>query len=813
MTVENDTPLILIVDDVVGNIELLRLAMDGMAELIFAIDGRRAVALARERRPDLVLLDIEMPGMDCYAVARAIRAEPACAEMAIIFITAHDPASHELQALLQGGVDFLSKPLNVPVARARVRTHLALRVRSRELAHARDELALLLRYLPAFVSHWDGQLHNRYCNDRDGSWFGIAAGAMLGMSPAQVFGEAHGQRVRRALSEAVPPHLCRFELMLGGAPSGRYGEAVMARRGEHGLLVVVTDISARKHAEIALLNEKERIRVMLESIGDAVIACDAHGSITYLNPIAEDMTGWTGSHAIGLPIERVMPLHDAADGSEVTNPVRHALKENRIVGMALNCVLVGRDGRRTNVEDSAAPIRGLDGQVAGAIIVFHDVSEARAMAIKMTHLAQHDGLTNLPNRILLQDRTIQALHQAERSGRRVAMLLLDLDFFKNINDGVGHAAGDQLLQQLSTRLQGAVRPTDTISRQGGDEFIVLLSDIGDSEFASVVAGKLLELVAEPFGVAGVKLALTASIGISIYPDDARNQEELYRHADAAMYRAKQEGRHRYRYFSPEIEERMLARHALERQLRHAVHEGDFEVHYQPKIDTASGAIVGAEALVRMRCGDTLVAPGVFIALAEQTGLIVDIDKLVLGRACRDARTLAASLPNFRMSINVSGNFFNDDTLFDAVSAALAAAALQPDRLELELTEGVLMSSAERALAQLTRLRAMGVRIAVDDFGTGYSSLAYLKRFPLDVLKIDQAFVRDVLTEQSDQAIILAVLGLSRSLGLSVVAEGVETAGQAAWLTEHGCDMMQGYWYGKPVPVALFGTSAHTRELR
>jgi diguanylate cyclase (GGDEF)-like protein/PAS domain S-box-containing protein len=803
MTTETEQALILIVDDAVANVEILRVAVRGMAELIFATDGRRAIALVRERRPDLVLLDIEMPGMDGYAVAKAIRAEPAGAEIAVIFVTGHDPAVHELQALLHGAVDFLSKPINIPVARARVRTHLALRMRSRELAQARDELALLLRYLPAFVSHWDGDLINRYCNDRDGNWFGIAAQDMLGLTPSQVLGQAHGQLLARALAEHVPAHLSRFELALGPLSDGRYGEALLARRGDNGLLMVVTDISARKCAEIALLNEKERIRVMLESIGDAVIACDTHGIVTYLNPIAETMTGWNCVQAIGRPIERVMPLHDAADGGTVTNPVRHALTENRIVGMALNCVLQSRDGRQTNVEDSAAPLRDTDGKVTGAIIVFHDVSEARAMAIKMTHLAHHDALTSLPNRILLQDRTIQALHQAERNSRRVAMILLDLDHFKDINDVVGHAAGDQLLQQLGARLQTAIRPTDTVSRQGGDEFIVLLSDLADSEFASVVARKLLALVAEPFEVGEHKLALTASVGISVYPDDAHNQEELFRHADAAMYRSKQDGRHRYRYFSPEIEQRMLARHALERQLRDAVLEGQFEVHYQPKIDTISQRIVGAEALVRMRSTGDLVAPGAFIALAEHTGLIVAIDKLVLDCACRDARALSSLAPDFRISVNVSGNFFNDGSLFASVERALTASGLRPDMLELELTEGVLMSSAGAALEQLTILRALGIRIAVDDFGTGYSSLAYLKRFPLDVLKIDQAFVRELLTEKGDQAIILAILGLSLSLGLSVVAEGVETAGQAAWLAANNCDLMQGYWYGKPVPLAQF----------
>jgi diguanylate cyclase (GGDEF)-like protein/PAS domain S-box-containing protein len=799
-------PLILIVDDVVANVKLLHDAMEGLGKVIFATDGAQAVGLARDRAPDVILLDIAMPGMDGYAVCAAVKADPRCADAAVIFVTAHDSAAHELQSLSQGGVDFLQKPLNLPVVRARVRTQLELRARTKDLRTARAELADLVRLLPAFVSHWSADGLNHFSNDETGAWFGIPAAELRGRQLDSVLGEANTASLAAHLASpnGRQDWSCEIDLT-AGARGRRHGHAtVVTRSGDPagGFLLLITDVTARKTAELSLFDEKERFKTTLNSIGDAVVASDAAGRVTFMNPIAEDMTGWRAHEAAGRAIEDIMPLCDGGTGHAAVNPLRLALQEERIVGMALNCVLRRRDGVDLCVEDSAAPIRDHGGAVRGAIIVFHDVSEARAMAIKMTHLAQHDALTNLPNRMQLQDRAALALQQARRNGQRVAMLLIDLDDFKHINDTLGHIVGDVILQRIARRLCGALRAADTVSRQGGDEFVVLLSEIDDIAYAGATAEKLLAVVAEPLDVDGHRFDLSASVGVSLFPDDSADQDELYRHADSAMYRAKQEGRKRYRFFSADIEERLLSRNALERSIRGALEHGRFEVFYQVKVDAGAARYAGMEALVRWRDDDgALRLPAGFIPVAEETGLIVAIDRFVLAQACRDGARLREAGHPTRVSVNISAKHFLDPHFIPAVTAALADSALPPALLELEITEGMLMHNVEHAQLLLGVLKAMGIAIAIDDFGTGYSSLSYLKKFPIDTLKIDQSFVRDMLTDRNDAAIIAAIISLASSLGLDIVAEGVESQQQASALLARGCHVLQGYLYSKPVSYA------------
>jgi diguanylate cyclase (GGDEF)-like protein/PAS domain S-box-containing protein len=799
--------LILIVDDVATNVRVLNAAVAGLAMVQFATDGPTALALAAAHPPDVILLDIEMPGMDGYAVCKAIKASPATAHCAIIFVTGHDSAVHELASLNEGGVDFLQKPYNLAVVRARVQTHLALQARTRELMQARGDLVDLLQALPAFVAYWDREFVNLFSNDLEGVWFGVPADAMRLRPLAGVIGADHASFLLSHAKGLARGDECQFEMQVASPGGGfRYCQGALVHRpsgtSDGGFLLLLTDVSARKLAEVALHEEKEKIRVTLNSIGDAVIATDQHGMVTFINPVAEDMTGYLAVEAIGRPVELVMPLCDSESGAPSANPIRLALQENRIVGMAFDCQLIGRDGRRYAVEDSAAPILDAQGRQCGGIIVFHDVSEARAMAFKMTHLANHDALTDLPNRVLLRDRTSQAMEQAARSGQRVAMLLLDLDNFKTINSSIGHAVGDALLKQLAQRLRSELRVGDTISRQGGDEFIILLPALTEVAYADLVARKLLALVAIPFEHAGVRYDLTASIGLSLFPDDSADQDALYRHADAAMYRAKQDGKDRYRYFSSDIEDFLLARSSLERGLRHALAVGGLAMVYQPKFDARSGQIVGLEALIRWRRADgTMVSPADFIPLAEETGLIVQIGAFVLDTVCADLAALCAAGCSQKVSINISGKEFQEAGFAQRVQNALARHGVAPALLELEITEGTLMQDVVLSRANLLRLKDTGVSISIDDFGTGYSSLAYLKNFPIDVLKIDQSFVRDMLENKSDTAIISAIIHLANSLALGLVAEGVELPAQSAALIALGCPVMQGYLFARPASLA------------
>ncbi|MFJ2539626.1 EAL domain-containing protein [Pseudomonas sp. NPDC087614] len=539
-------PVLLIVDDQITALRTLSSAVSDLAEVHTAQSGQQALDIARQCRPDVVLLDIEMPGMNGFEVCRILKSDPELFSVAVIFVSAHTQTSAELLAMECGGVDFIQKPLNIPVARAHIKAHIALRVEAKRLAN-------------------------------------------------------------------------------------------------------------------------------------------------------------------------------------------------------------------------------------------------------------HDALTGLPNRILLQDRTEQALQKARRRQGRVAMLLIDLDNFKVINDSMGHSVGDLVLREVAARISGSLRMEDTVSRQGGDEFILLLPEVVGFDAMGDFAQRLLEIIASPFSIQGNRYDLSASIGISVFPEDSDDMESLHRHADAAMYQAKLSGRNRYCFFSSHIESSMRARHLLERHMRNALEEGVFEVFYQAKVDARHNRIIGMEALIRWRNPEgVLVSPADFIPLAEETGLIIPIGKYVLLQACRDTRTLRELGHDISISVNISVVQFREASFLTMVEDILLESGLEGRYVELEITEGVLARDIESARETLFHLKTLGVRISIDDFGTGYSSLAYLKRFPIDVLKIDQSFVRDMITDKSDSAIIAAIIKLGQALGLELVAEGVETQEQAHALLELGCQIMQGYLYCRPI---------------
>lgn len=546
--------IILIVDDQISDIQLLGEAAKGLGVIHFANTGWQALEMAKRLRPDVVLLDIEMPEMDGFEVCEAMMADAKLSETAVIFVTAYHQVSLELRALHLGGVDFISKPLNLPVARARIRTHARL----------------------------------------------------------------------------------------------------------------------RRMAKI---------------------------------------------------------------------------------------------------------------------------------------LANQDPLTNLPNRQLLTDRIAQALESSRRSRQRVGLLLLDLDNFKAVNDGEGHAIGDAILQETARRLTHHSRSMDTVCRPGGDEFVILLPEVQGFEAVGDFAARLQSALGEPYVIRNTRYHLSASIGISLYPDDSHDSESLYRHADTAMYQAKSSGRNGYCFFSQDIENRMRARQLLERHMRRALEMGVFEVFYQAKVDAAKRSIIGAEALIRWRNPEgRVISPAEFIPLAEETGLIVPIGQQILFRACQDAQRWIVEGHDLVVSVNISAVQFRNESFVQQVAETLVQTRVPPQRVELEITEGVLASDSLGSRQTLAALRELGVRIAIDDFGTGYSSLAYLKRFPVDVLKIDQSFVRDMLHDHSDAAIIEAVIKLGRALGLELVAEGVETRAQEQALLELGCEVMQGYLYCQPIPYE------HMREM-
>ena len=559
----------------------------------------------------------------------------------------------------------------------------------------------------------------------------------------------------------------------------------------------------RKAVEDALYVEKERAVVTLNSIGDAVLCTNIEGRITYLNLVAESLTGWPREEATGRLLAEVFRIIDGATRKPARDPMEMAVEQNKTVGLTVNCVLVRRDGLESAIEDSAAPIHDRAGRIIGAVIVFHDVSAARAMSVQMTHSAQHDPVTNLPNRLLLNDRITQSIALARRQNRPIAVLFLDLDRFKYVNDSLGHAAGDELLQSVSKRLLGSIRGSDTASRQGGDEFVILLPEIGHREGAATSAKKILLSLSAPHSIGGRDLHIDGSIGISVYPDDGDDAETLIKNADTAMYRAKESGRNNFTFFKAEMNWKAAQRQSLEGRLRGALDQEEFVLHYQPKVNLDTGEITGVEALIRWPQPDrSLMPPVQFVPVAEDCGLIVQIGRWVMREACRQARGWQdAGLPFKRVSVNVSASEFRDKGFVESVRTILSETGLEARYLDLEVTEGVLMKDAESTGAVLQELKAMGIHFAVDDFGTGYSSLSYLQQFPIDVLKIDQSFIRRITINPEDTPIVSAIIDMGKNLRLRVVAEGVETQEQLAFLQAHHCAEGQGYLFSRPVAAA------------
>ncbi|MCG7568459.1 EAL domain-containing protein [Pseudoalteromonas sp. CNC9-20] len=683
---------VLVIDDEPINTLQLEHALAGVGEVQSCNESSGAMALIADFKPDILLLDLEMPTISGFDLLAQIQYQPSLSALRIIVITAHNDPEIEERALALGAIDFISKPLNLTLCRMRVENHAKVRAQERAL-----------------------------------------------------------EKTQRLLAA-----------------------------------------------------EKEHLRITLDSIADGVISTDEHACITYLNPVAQRLTGWSQTAAKGRHIEEVMKLRDASTKDASINPLTVALKENRPVAMAINTQLVSKQGLEYRVEDSAAPILDEQRQQRGAVMVFQDVSETLAMSVQMTYLAHHDQLTALPNRVLLHDRLTQGIARASAGNRKVSLMLLDLDNFKYINDAMGHHIGDEIIAHVGHSLDRFACSDITVARVGGDEFALVVPQEKSSFGLEGLISQLLDVIAKPFRLGGEQHNLSASVGISVYPDDASSVEEMLRHADSAMYKAKHVGANSYCYFSDDLQHEMNQRLVVGHTLREALEQNALEVHYQPKFDLNTNHIIGVEGLVRLRGADgKLISPAQFIEYAEESGLIYRLGEQVLEQCCRDAKTWLDAGHAQKVAVNISAKQFSDSALVDTVAAILEKTQLPSRYLELEVTESALIDSYEQTVTQLQSIADMGVSIALDDFGTGYSSLSYLRLFPLNVLKIDQSFVRDMLAEPQALDIVTAIIDLANSLGLEIVAEGIETEPQAKKLRSLGCGIGQGYLLAKPmVSVSL-----------
>jgi len=560
---------------------------------------------------------------------------------------------------------------------------------------------------------------------------------------------------------------------------------------------------------IGTLIEREALFETLLAISpDAIVVMDAEGRIKKTNTQLERLFQYSANELLGHPIEILIPeryrqnyyAHRRAHDDQA---------HIRPMGAALELFGVCKDGTEFPIDIMLCPVETPRGRMLLGVIRDiterkqreEDMGNRRALfEDEMSHLAQHDGLTDLPNRLLLDDRLTQAISLARRNHSQLAVLFLDLDGFKHINDSLGHSVGDKILQSVAERISACVRKSDTVSRQGGDEFVILLSEVTHAADAAIIAAKIIAELKRRHRIGKHRLRISASVGVSTYPNDGEDAETLIKNADTAMYDAKQSGRDKYRFYKSQMSLRAVERQSLEEQLRYALEREELLVHYQPKVSLKTGAITGVEALLRWQNPERgLLLPGQFLTLAEDNSMILAIDRWVLREACRQMREwLDAGLLVVPVAVNISALEFRSRQFVQGVQDDLKNACLDPKYLELELTESGLMRHAEPTAHTLRQLKAIGVRLAIDDFGTGYSSLSYLTRLPIDTLKLDQSFLNDVIVD-SDRAIIVdAVVSLGRSLKKKVIAEGVETPEQLRFIQELGCDEGQGHYFSPPV---------------
>jgi diguanylate cyclase (GGDEF)-like protein/PAS domain S-box-containing protein len=552
------------------------------------------------------------------------------------------------------------------------------------------------------------------------------------------------------------------------------------------------------------LHELERVRdhkeLLLKSTAEGIISLDPKGHITFANPAAKQLLMYNDDTIEGLDYADIQGIDKTTFPFE-QSALYHATLTKRSIHDDQQW-FYRADGSSFPVEFTASPICNAKSESSGMVLVFQDISERKKTAEKLAYLAQYDSLTGLANRALFTNLLGQAISRSDRHHHNLALLFLDLDRFKQVNDSLGHDAGDLLLQQVAERLQSSTREGDTVSRLGGDEFTVILEEVcSESREAALVADKLIVSLNSPFIIKGHEVLIGTSIGIALYPGSAKTMESLLKCADMAMYLAKARGRNNFQFYTAELQQQASKAIELENRLRHALQRREFFLHYQPQVDTESGQIIGLEALLRWQPdGQALVPPSEFISVAEEAGLIVPIGEWVLRNACAQLQRWHASgllSPAVSISVNLSVRQLENKSLLTTLTQILQETGLKPSQLELEITESAVMKDPDVVVEVLRRIHEQGIQLSLDDFGTGYSSLSYLKLLPLDILKIDRSFINDIGGEQSDEAILESIISLSRNLNLRVVAEGVETQEQLHFLQRLNCHSIQGYYISEP----------------
>jgi diguanylate cyclase (GGDEF)-like protein/PAS domain S-box-containing protein len=785
-----------------------------------ATSASEAIQLAQELSPHLVLMDIVMPDINGIDVTRRIKRQSNAPR--VVMLTLHDNAEYRFHAQLAGADGFIAKSeletalphlierMFTAPATVQVQSPADMPARqeaaSRALSENDERLRHTLEAGDMGVFDWDvetgaitwTQEHARLFGLNLSQFNGTYDGFTRCVHPADVSGVEQAVEEARRTRQNFK-HKYRV-IWPDGSVHWIFGRGRFIYNAEgHAVHMtgVVMDITESMLALLELRENQARLSAIFNAGPQCIKLVDENGIIRDINRAGAALLGAENPEdVIGKPVTDFI----ATEHHETTLAFhKSVLRGNR---GTLVFEMVCRDGRRRWVESHSVPHTSAQNSGASALSVTLDVTERVRDSERLSFLAQHDALTGLPNRLLFTDRLRQAMIEAQRHNRLVGVVFLDLDRFKNINDTLGHDVGDAMLVEVAARLRDAVRPSDTIARLGGDEFAVILADMARAEDAPMVVQRILDAFKEPFQIDGRELFISASLGITLYPIDETDVDALLRDADTAMYRAKQHGRSTCQFYTAEMTLRAHEDMALEGALRHAIEHDELLLHYQPIIDLNTGHILGVEALLRWQHPELgLVPPARFIPLAEESGLIVPIGEWVLHQACQQTHAWHnAGFTDLYVAVNLSSRQFREPDLVARVKQVLADTGLSGIRLELELTESMLLTNIDNTVRQMQELDTAGVRFVIDDFGTGYSSLSYLKRFPIDVLKIDQSFVRDITTDPDDAAIVRAIITMAHALGVRVVAEGVETHEQMEFLRANRCDSMQGYYLSKPLPA-------------
>ncbi|MDX8391141.1 MAG: EAL domain-containing protein [Mariprofundaceae bacterium] len=685
---------ILIVDDMPANLLALHSVLDAPEyQLIEAASGEDALEILFKKHDfALILMDVQMPGINGFETVELIKSRQQCADIPVIFLTAiSKEEQYAAQGYATGAIDYVTKPYNPEILQAKV---------------------------AAFVEMY---------------------------------------RTKKSLLD---------------------------------------EVRERKRIERSL----RLASTVFIHAGEGIMITDKNSVIKSVNPCFEEITGYQAAEVIG---KTPQVISSGRQSAEFYQQMWRCLVEtgeweDEIYNKRKNGEIYPEWLRIVAIKDAANEITHYIGR-------FSDISVRESARQRLYHMAHYDAVTGLPNRVMLRDVLGHELLNARRNGTKIAVFFMDLDHFKDVNDSLGHAAGDELLKEVSQRLLSCKRENDLVCRQGGDEFASVLVDIKHPEDAAIVAQRMLATLKKPVVLGEDDVTVSASIGIAIYPDDGDSEELLTRNADAAMYHAKENGRNNFQFYTQEIHQASMRRIELEANLRRAITQREFELYYQPQIDAKTHKIIGMEALIRWNQPDGgLISPAEFIPLAEETGLIVPLGEWVLRSACAQAKAwLDKGMPSAILSVNVSSHQFHQESFMQMLNSVLAETGLPHAQLQLELTERIVMHDHEFTIARLQKIHDAGIRLSIDDFGTGYSSMRYLKQFPLHELKIDKSFIDDICVDKDDALIVAAMIHLAHGLNLHVTAEGVENADQLAWLTNHSCDIIQGYHFSRPLPVDEF----------